>query len=85
LKQDGLKWQQRAKENWLKHEDKITKYFYACANNQRRRVNQITKILDEDGVLCITRHLKINIRSYLCLIYQREWRNAYLQCSGGLQ
>jgi gluconate kinase len=40
LEQDDVKWRQRAKENWLKHGDKNSKYFHACAN-QRRRANQI--------------------------------------------
>jgi hypothetical protein len=38
MEQDEVKWRQRAKENWLKHRDKNSKYFHACAN-QRRHAN----------------------------------------------
>jgi hypothetical protein len=43
-----LKWRQRAKEAWLVHGDKNSKYFHACAS-QRRRKNLISSILDSKG------------------------------------
>ncbi|XP_059440462.1 uncharacterized protein LOC132172916 [Corylus avellana] len=45
-----LKWQQRAKECWLIHGDKNSKYFHACAS-QRRQKNLIFSIKDGEGVL----------------------------------
>jgi hypothetical protein len=51
MEQDDLKWKQRAKENWLKHGDRNTKYFHACAN-QRKKCNLISQILDENGRFC---------------------------------
>jgi exonuclease III len=50
LEQEELKWRQRAKINWLSHGDKNSKFFHACAN-QRRKVNNISKIKDEGGRL----------------------------------
>lgn len=43
-----LKWRQRAKEAWLMHRDKNSKYFHACSS-QRRRRNFISSILDSKG------------------------------------
>jgi hypothetical protein len=53
LEQEEVKWRQRAREDWLQHGDKNTKYFHACAN-QRSKVNKITSIVNEDGLLCST-------------------------------
>jgi hypothetical protein len=50
LDKEELWWRQRAKEEWLKHGDRNTKYFHTCANSKRRR-NQIMKIMDEGGLL----------------------------------
>jgi hypothetical protein len=49
LEINELKWSQQAKENWLKHGDKNSKYFQACVR-QRRRTNQITEIRDVEGI-----------------------------------
>lgn len=32
LEKEDLKWRQRAKESWLRFEDRNTKYFHACAS-----------------------------------------------------
>jgi hypothetical protein len=53
LEQEELKWRQRAKENWLKHGDRNTKYFHACAS-QRSKKNAISEVLDKDGQSCVT-------------------------------
>jgi hypothetical protein len=53
LEQDDLKWKQMAKVNWLRSEDKNTKFYYACVN-QRRHKNNIENILDGRGRLCTT-------------------------------
>ena len=48
LKQDDMKWSQRAKEHWLKMEDRNSKFFHACAS-QRRQASLITNVWDEEG------------------------------------
>ena len=48
LKQDDIKWRQRAKERWLKMGDRNSKFFHAYAS-QRRRASLITNICDEEG------------------------------------
>jgi hypothetical protein len=82
LEQEDLKWRQRAKENWLRHGDKNSKYFHACAN-QRRRTNQISRILDEDGRLCTTQDdIEQAFTNYFQIFYlqssQLVWRDVYL-------
>ena len=49
MEQLDLKWRQRAKETWMLHGDKNSKYFHTCAS-QRRRKNVISSILDGEGV-----------------------------------
>jgi hypothetical protein len=51
LEQEEHKWKQRAKINWLQNGDRNTKFFNAYAN-QRKKRNQISKIIDKDGRLC---------------------------------
>lgn len=46
MEQEDLKWRQRAKDTWLKHDDRNTKYFHACANQQKKG-NLLLNILDE--------------------------------------
>jgi hypothetical protein len=46
MDREGLWWHQRAKMDWLKHEDRNTKYFHSCANSRRKK-NFIGKIKDE--------------------------------------
>jgi hypothetical protein len=53
LEQDDLKWKQMTKVNWLRSEDKNTKFYHTCVN-QRRHKNNIENILDGRGRLCIT-------------------------------
>jgi hypothetical protein len=48
LNKEELWWSQRAKEEWLKHGDRNTKYYHACANSKRRK-NFIGAIVDESG------------------------------------
>ena len=50
LEEDDLRWQQRAKVNWMKGGDKNMKSYHACAN-QRRKVNNFDSIKDEIGRL----------------------------------
>jgi hypothetical protein len=53
LEQEEAKWKQRAKENWLRHGDRNTKYFHACAT-QRQRRNAIEQVMDGRGNMCTT-------------------------------
>lgn len=46
LDQEDLRSKQRAKVDWLKNGDRNTKFYYACAN-QQRKLNQILKIENE--------------------------------------
>ena len=53
LEQEEAKWKQRAKEDWLRHEDRNTKYFHACATQKRRR-HLVEQITNEEGIMCCT-------------------------------
>lgn len=46
-----LKWQQRAKSEWLKSGDRNTRFYHACAN-LRRKSNRISSITNAEGVHC---------------------------------
>lgn len=48
LKEDNVRWKQRAKQTWLKDGDRNTKFFHRSAN-QRRKINEIKGILRRDG------------------------------------
>ena len=48
LQKQEIFWAQRSKINWLKHEDKNTKFFHAKAT-QRRNKNHIRGIQNADG------------------------------------
>jgi hypothetical protein len=48
---EDLKWRQRAKQNWLKHGDKNSKFFHACVNHKRRN-NMLLKIQNLEGGMC---------------------------------
>lgn len=49
LKEEDLKWSQRAKLNWYQLGDHNTKFFSACVS-QRRKKNQINHVKDEHSV-----------------------------------
>ncbi|XP_040990995.1 uncharacterized protein LOC121238231 [Juglans microcarpa x Juglans regia] len=48
LEEENLRWQQRAKQRWLREGDRNTKFFHQCAS-LRRKVNMIKKLVDDDG------------------------------------
>lgn len=48
MEKEEWRWKQRAKIEWLKHGDRNSKFFHACAN-QRRVRNKIRAIWDEHG------------------------------------
>lgn len=54
LEQEELKWQQRAKVNWLQHGDRNSKYFHAAATQKNRR-SRILEIQDISGQRCTTK------------------------------
>lgn len=35
MEEDEVKWSERAKEDWLKHDNKNSKYFHACVNQRQ--------------------------------------------------
>ena len=51
LKQEELKWRQRAKENWLHDGYRNTKYFHTYTSQKQRR-NRINHIVDRLGRNC---------------------------------
>jgi hypothetical protein len=51
LEQEGTKWKQRAKEDWLRNGDRNTRYFHACATQKKRR-SMVERIHDEAGRVC---------------------------------
>jgi hypothetical protein len=80
LEQDELKWRQRAKEDWLKHGDKNTKYFHACAN-QRSKVNKISMIEDDDGRRCTTQEeIEEAFISYFRNIFKSSSPSGIAEC-----
>jgi hypothetical protein len=52
LEIEDIKWKQRAKRNWYRHEDRNTQYFHAWANH-RRRSNFLSSIKDLSGAIWI--------------------------------
>jgi endonuclease/exonuclease/phosphatase family metal-dependent hydrolase len=54
LEQEELKWQQRAKVNWLQHGDRNSKYFHAAATQKNRR-SRISEIQDISDQRCTTK------------------------------
>lgn len=46
LEQEDLRRKQRAKQSWLQHGDRNTKFYHAWPN-QRRKMNLIVQIMDE--------------------------------------
>ncbi|XP_042980066.1 uncharacterized protein LOC122310250 [Carya illinoinensis] len=48
LEAENSKWQQRAKQNWLRGGDRNTSFFHKCAS-QRRKQNLICNIRDNEG------------------------------------
>ncbi|KAF5447221.1 hypothetical protein F2P56_032789 [Juglans regia] len=48
LEEENVKWQQRAKQNWLRDGDRNSKFFHRCAN-QRSKTNEISKLVLDDG------------------------------------
>jgi hypothetical protein len=81
---EELKWQQMARQDWLKHGDKNSKYFHAHVN-QRRKHNLIKQITDVEGLVCIEqqdieRALCVTISIYFGLIYPREWSDVSWVC-----
>jgi hypothetical protein len=53
MEEEDLKWKQLAKEHWLKHGDKNTKFYHASVC-QKWKSNFIEQILDMNGRLCRT-------------------------------
>lgn len=49
MKNEELMWHQRSRAMWLKEGDKKTRFFHNKAS-QRKKVNEIKKIKDENGV-----------------------------------
>lgn len=66
LAQEALKWQQRAKENWLKYGDRNSKFFHAAATQKNRR-SRISVIKDKSSQPCKT---KAEIEEAFVLYFQ---------------
>ena len=47
LKQEDIKWKQRAKQHWYQKEDRNTPFFQAWANHQKM-INQIKWVRDDE-------------------------------------
>lgn len=81
---DELKWSQRAKENWLKHGDKNSKYFHACVK-QRRTTNQITEVRDTEGIVCSTsKAVEKAFPSYFQNLFTSDSPRGIFDCLHGL-
>ncbi|XP_040996249.1 uncharacterized protein LOC121242444 [Juglans microcarpa x Juglans regia] len=69
LEEENLKWQQRAKQRWLKEGDRNTKYFHQCAS-QRRKVIRISKLIDD-------RDQEITNASAICQQFQAFFQELF--------
>lgn len=51
MEEEELRWKQCAHEDWLAHGDKNSKFFDACVN-QKRCTNQLSSVINDEGVTC---------------------------------
>jgi ribonuclease HI/exonuclease III len=80
MEQDEIKWRQRAKELWLKSGDKNSKFFHACAT-QRQRMNKITIIEDEEGVIRSTQEdIEVAFVNYFKNLFNSSGPNGVDDC-----
>ena len=72
LEQEEIIWVQRARANWLKHEDLNTSFFHQYASAQRRR-NLVKGLVDDQGL----RHedigeMNVMVRDYFANLFTSE-------------
>jgi hypothetical protein len=84
MKQEELKWRQQAKMDWLKHRDCNSK-FHACAS-QRRKVNKIKQIQDENGELWANQEgIEGAFENYFTNLFKVGGDANYDECLEGLE
>jgi hypothetical protein len=84
LEQEDLKWRQRAKLDWLKHGDRNSKFFHACAS-QRPRINKIKQIRDENGEVWVNQEgIGGAFENYFSNLFKASGNSNYDECLEGL-
>lgn len=75
----------RAKEHWLKHGDRNTKFFHASVN-QRHRANMISCVEDEGGAVCSTpEEVARAFTTYFQNMFTTSQPSGISECLAGLQ
>ena len=71
LREEEIMWRQRLRCKWLKEGDKNTKFFHGMAS-QRKIINRISSLLDEDRRLERNEEIIEHIKQYFIKLYSKE-------------
>eukprot|EP00268_Persea_americana_P047198 TRINITY_DN49018_c0_g1_i1.p1 TRINITY_DN49018_c0_g1~~TRINITY_DN49018_c0_g1_i1.p1 ORF type:complete len:119 (+),score=17.63 TRINITY_DN49018_c0_g1_i1:243-599(+) len=71
LREEEIRWRQRARCNWLKEGDKNTRFFHGLASS-RRRTNRISSIMEGQNRLEKKKEIIKHITDYFASLYTNE-------------
>jgi hypothetical protein len=85
MEQEEIKWRKRAKMDWLKHGDRNSKFFHACAS-QRQKTNKIEQVHDENGeVWEIQEGIGGAFENYFSQLFTAGGTSNYVDCFKGVE